>query len=114
MINARAYSFTTAMADVPRDRLMAALMIMRSDVDKPVYMCRIIIFSAYFDIDIVRQYREIDTKYQYYIDVNIMISALHCKMMTSMSYTYIAISMPHVYIMNSMPHTYTIFILTIP
>jgi len=32
------------MADVPRDRLMAAPMIMRSDVDKPVY------FSATLDL----------------------------------------------------------------
>ena len=32
------------MADIPRDRLMAALMIMRSDVDKPVYLTEIKMF----------------------------------------------------------------------
>ena len=32
------------MADVPRDRLMAALMIMRLDVDKPVYVTEIKMF----------------------------------------------------------------------
>ena len=37
MINARALSIITAMADVPRDRLMAAHMIIRLDLDKYVY-----------------------------------------------------------------------------
>jgi hypothetical protein len=32
------------MADIPRDRLMAALVIMRSDVDKPVYLTEIKMF----------------------------------------------------------------------
>jgi hypothetical protein len=34
VINARALSIITAMADVPRDRLMAAHMIIRLDLDK--------------------------------------------------------------------------------
>ena len=38
VINARALSIITAMADVPRDRLMAAHMIIRLDLDKYVYM----------------------------------------------------------------------------
>jgi hypothetical protein len=37
VINARALSIITAMADVPRDRLMAAHMIIRLDLDKYVY-----------------------------------------------------------------------------
>lgn len=38
VINARALSIITAMADVPRDRLMAAHMIIRLDLDKYVYI----------------------------------------------------------------------------
>jgi hypothetical protein len=37
VINARALSIITAMADVPRDRLMAAHMIIRLDLDKYFY-----------------------------------------------------------------------------
>jgi hypothetical protein len=39
VINARALSIITAMADEPRDRLMAAYMIIRLDLDKYVYTC---------------------------------------------------------------------------
>jgi hypothetical protein len=40
VINARALSIITAMADVPRDRLIAAHMIIRLDLDKYVYINR--------------------------------------------------------------------------
>ena len=46
VINARALSIITAMADVPRDRLMAAHMIIRLDLDKYVYTETSIVYAC--------------------------------------------------------------------
>ena len=76
VINARALSIITAMADVPRDRLMAAHMIIRLDLDKYAYMvsdCPFGIFKLFF---ICKCYLCYTTKYVFYM---IIIPVLNIK-----------------------------------